>query len=178
MATNPKIPPEQYRPDDHAHVVLTRKRGSFWPPFVVVIGIVVLVALIVWLVVNKPHHRTLSALTQEVSGVQVSLTNLAPTTPTRSGEMDVTGKLVNRSNQSITGVVVEAVFQNINGQELKRAKEQLRPAGNPAQMGFENSPIAPGATQAIDIRFAKVPESWNGQVPKLHITQVQTTQNP
>lgn len=54
MAANPKLPPnERNLRDDHAHVVLTRKRTNPWPLILVIIAVIVLVALIVWVVLTR-----------------------------------------------------------------------------------------------------------------------------
>jgi hypothetical protein len=74
MAANPKLPPDdQNRRDDHAHVVLTRKRTNAWPIILVIIVAVILIALIVWVVTNKsrtpanPAHEPLVLLASESS---------------------------------------------------------------------------------------------------------------
>lgn len=71
MATNPKLPPEERNlRDDHAHVVLTRKRTNPWPVILVIIAAVILIALIVWVVTSrsrtpaKPAHEPLVLLCQ------------------------------------------------------------------------------------------------------------------
>ena len=75
MATNPEFPPEQRNPaDDHAHLVLTRKRTNPWPIILVIIAAAILIALIAWVVVSRsrtpaaPSHEPLVILASESPG--------------------------------------------------------------------------------------------------------------
>jgi hypothetical protein len=59
MATNPKLPrEEQNHPDDHAHIVLTRRRTNPWPIILVVIAAIILLALIGWVIFSRPHPNS------------------------------------------------------------------------------------------------------------------------
>lgn len=54
MAANPNLPPdERHLRDDHAHVVLTRKRTNPWPVILAIIAAAILIALIAWVVVSR-----------------------------------------------------------------------------------------------------------------------------
>jgi len=58
VATNPKLPPDKNLQDDHAHVVLTRKRSSPWPLVLAIIAAIILIALIAWVVLSKSRRMS------------------------------------------------------------------------------------------------------------------------
>ncbi len=176
MATNPQRPPEPPRlKDDHAHVVTTKARNAWWPIVIIVVAAAILVALIVWLP-RSPHQVAPPSAAQvppQPTGSQIQFTNLRMSTPTPAGAVNLTGSLLNNGNQAITGVTVEATFRGINGNNLETKTVEA--------MGFDNSgqtydllkqPIKPQSTARFELRFDRVSEGWDRNLPALRITQV------
>ena len=177
MAANPK-PPLGPRPvrSNRPQDILTPKPKSWWPLILSAIAIAVLIGLIIWLASSPSRPKTSVAPQTSVSGLQIRLTNLATSVPTKSGQMDLTGKVVNDTGKSVVGISVKATFRNITGETLQTTTEQLSPnPTNGSEVGFQSNPIAPGAAQGFAIYFQRVPEGWNRDMPDLQITNVQTT---
>jgi hypothetical protein len=142
MATNPKIPPRREMPDDHAHVVIAQKRNNWWPPVLIIVALAIIGALIWWLSGPPSRKSAPSTVSSQVNGANLQLTKLSATTPTTTGEFNVTGTLVNNGNAPITGVQVQAAFKNIHGQTLETIPSDVEPAnavkppaGTPAGSG-------------------------------------------
>jgi hypothetical protein len=176
MATNPQIPPDRKIRDDHAKVLLTRPRNTWWPLVIIVVAAAILIALIVWLP-RSPHRPAPPSAAQvppQPTSPQVQLTGLQTSTATPGGAMNMTGTLVNNGNTSITGIQVKAIFRNITGQPLKTVTAQmegLNPA-NGEPVPFTTDPVSPGASRNFEIRFERVPEGWNHNLPDLAITNI------
>ncbi len=176
MATTPQRPPEPPRlQDDHAKVVVTKARNLWWPIVIIVVAAAILVALIVWLPRSPRQVAPPSAaqVPPQPTGTQIQFTNLRMSTPTPGGAVNLTGNLLNNGNQAINGVTVEATFRGIKGNNLETKTVELIGLNSDGQTYIlQQQPIKPQATARFELRFDRVPEGWDRNLPALRITQV------
>lgn len=175
MATNPQFPERGPRlVDDHAKVETVKQRNTWWPLVIIAAAAAILIALIVWLPrtpkqVIPPNSAQVPA---QPTGSALQLTGLKMSAPTPGGAMNLTGSVLNNGNAALTGATVEASFRNINGQVLETKTVQMLGFNDGQTYDFMQNPVKPGQTRAFELRFERVPEGWNHNLPELRIAQV------
>ena len=170
MATNPKIPPEggSYR-DERGRVAVTRPRANWWPLVLIIGAVAVIGALIWWLTTGPNRPSSPTTVTSRNAGVDVELTKLSATSPTLSGNMNLTGTIVNHGEAPITGVTLGATFQNIQGQDLETFTVYADPA--------TSTEASPPGLPAGSARGATNPSQTHG-FGNPGLSQNQTVANP
>lgn len=112
-----------------------RSRGP-WPIALAIVVLAIVGALIWWL--STSPNRVSSQST--VAGDNVQLTKLNISTPTVAGAADVTGAIVNRGNEPVTGVTVNATFKNIQNHSLETVSAQLEAQASVAKEAPKGAP--------------------------------------
>jgi hypothetical protein len=88
------------------------------------------------------------------------------------------GSIANTGNQTVTGVTVEATFQNSMNQVVQQEYlpvmvTQERP-GYSDNVDLSHAPLAPGKSSPIRITLEHVSSDWNGAYPAVRIVDVKT----
>jgi len=78
--------------------------------------------------------------------------------------VEVTGNITNNGDRPLRSVVVNCIFQDINGMEIMR--EPL------AIVRERDGVLAPGETRAFRLPFDAIPEGWNQIMPMLAIAEI------
>jgi hypothetical protein len=88
----------------------------------------------------------------------------------------VDGTITNSSDQTVTHVVVEVVFQDSMGQLAQREVLPLRVLKTsgpyPEAVDLNTSPLTPGQTQAFRLTFDSISAQWNRAYPQMKVTDV------
>ncbi|HZQ91513.1 MAG TPA: DUF3426 domain-containing protein [Terriglobales bacterium] len=108
--------------------------------------------------------------------LQMSEVKITPS-PADGGAVVVSGRLTNTGQRPVGGVMIDAIFNDAQGNDVFRdtqpasAVTAQRGAGaRPVDM--QSRPIAPGQAQDFRVQFAGVPETWDRQAPEMRIVHV------
>lgn len=153
-------------------------REKSFPTAAVSIAAVVVVILVVALIVMGRHGKGPAGGAGYASSLE--LTNVQPSqSESLSGGRStyVDGRIVNRGNETVTGVTVQASFGSDGGQpQVLTAPVSLIRTRQPYidTQPLSAAPLAPGGQADFRLIFEGVSDSWNQKAPTLQITQVST----
>ena len=75
------------------------------------------------------------------------------------------GKIGNRGFQLIRQLRIRLFFRDTLNQVVLRDEQEI--------LGGRSEPLRPGQTRSFQIRFDRIPDSWNLQVPQFEIVSLQ-----
>ena len=179
MATNPKLPPQH----EHPKLALQPRSKVPWVLVAILVAAAILVALILWLP-RTPRQRMSPSAAQvpaQPTGSQIQLTNLNLTPSTTGGAFTLQAQLTNQGTSEINGVMVDATFKSINGQNLETIRVPVmgvEGGSNTATEPLTSAPIKPNETRPVRMEFTHVPQGWNQQLPELKVVTVTAAGQP
>jgi hypothetical protein len=182
MPERPNFPPAQKDPSGALFSEPPRER-SFPTASVAVAAVAVVIVVLAFLVVGR-HKAAPSPTTEqpvaayasnlEVNGLQASESESL--SGGRSTYVD--GHIVNHGAQTVTGITVQAFFANDASQtpQVETAPLAIIRTREPYvdTEPLNTAPLAPGAQADFRLIFEGVNDSWNQQMPTIHIIDVQT----
>ena len=76
------------------------------------------------------------------------------------------GKLTNQGEKTLQRLRVRLYFRDFMNQVVLREDQEV--------FGAQPVPLPPGQTREFQLRFDKIPDSWNRQVPQFQLVALQT----
>ena len=78
--------------------------------------------------------------------------------------VEVQGSIGNQGPRALQLVDVYCLFQNVNGQEIRRERLPI--------VAAKGQPLKPGEIRKFRLPFDSVPEGWNQAIPRMVIAQI------
>src|SRR5205814_9864935 len=112
--------------------------------------------------------------------VQFENIELAPS-PTPAGtagnNVTIQADLRNYADIPLTGVQVEAVFKDSNGEAIHRQTQPVlavdKDGKRSTEVPLQNSPVPRRGIHAVRMTFSAVPVNWNKRPPDLNVKDLQ-----
>jgi hypothetical protein len=173
------------QPHRHGDPQLVKQSRFPWPMIALIVAGLMLLAIL-WLRPNRqlqsaPAGDTEVAVQPAANQVQFENINIVPSpTPAGAAGNNVTVQADLRSSADIpiTGVMVEGIFNDNNGEAIYRQRQPVSAveggAKNAKEVPLNDSPIPRRGTRAVRITFSAVPTNWNKRPPQLTVTDVQS----
>ena len=174
--------PQQHR---HGDPQLVKQSRFPWPMVALIVAGLMLLAIL-WLRPNRTLRSATPGDTEvavQPTADQVRFENIeivpSPTPAGTAGNnVTVQADLRNYADIPITGVLVEGVFADQNGEAIYRQKQPVNAveggAKNTKEAPLKDSPIARRGVHAVRMTFSAVPVNWNKRPPQLNVTDVQS----
>lgn len=148
-------------------------RGNGGLPVGLVIAVaisLVLLAGIYWLGSRQPESQTPLAPSEEAIAYaeHLGVSNLHLSAEENFLGQEVIyldGNVTNHGDKTVREIQVRIYFQDTLGQVILKEDRQV--------LGVRSAPLPPGESREFQIRFDRVPESWNLQVPQFQLLSVQ-----
>ena len=160
----------------------TRERN--WLPLAIAAGIVIVVAAVVILTLQRAHKPVAVtpisaapdpyAASLPISGLAMSeSSNLA------GGKVTyVDGHIANKGNRTVTGISVQVLFRNVAGEVTRNDTQPVKlirtrdPYIDTEPVSA--APLAPGEERDFRLIFDAAPPDWDGAYPQIRIIRVDT----
>lgn len=75
------------------------------------------------------------------------------------------GKIANRGDKTLRGLNLRLFFRDSMNQVVLREDREL--------LGPRSAPLGPGQAREFQLRFDRLPDSWNRQVPEFQLVSIQ-----
>lgn len=188
MATNPRIPPEEY---DHKQPQLVpnadrlkpKRAGSGVPGVLIAILVAaVLLGVILYFMPRNPKQAPpptgAQVPTQPVPG-ELQLGAMQLVSGPTGESFYLNGRITNTGPHDVAGILAEV---KLRGRENEVIEDVIRPLEGMKVQGnglvpesFANAPIKPNQTRPFRLSVEQVPLSWNNNLPEVQITTVTAT---
>ncbi|MCI0349327.1 MAG: FxLYD domain-containing protein [Acidobacteriales bacterium] len=171
------------QPHRHGDMQLVKQSRFPWPVVALVVAGLLLLAILF-----RPSRELKStpadtpvAVRPTSEQVQFENIQVVPSpTPgkTVGNKVTVQADLRNLSDTPISGLQVEAVFMDENGEAIHRQMQPVMAVEKQAgrkrtkEVSLEDSPILPRGVRAVRMTFSAVPVNWNKQDPQLNVKEV------
>lgn len=153
-----------------------------WLPLAIAAGVVVLVAAIVIVTLQRGHQPqavTPISATPDPYAASLPVSDLAMSESSNLAGGKVTyvdGHITNKGSRTVTGITIQVLFHNV-AQEVTRNDTQPMKLIRTREpyvdiQPVSAAPLVPGDERDFRLAFDSAPPDWDGAYPQLRITHV------
>jgi hypothetical protein len=171
---DPKFPLHESQPPSKL------KSMAPWPLVAIIVAALLLIVVLYQAPRSpkKAEGPAAGQVPEQPNAGQLQVSDVKATaSPAGAGAVVVSGRLTNTGQRPVGGVMIDAIFNDAQGNDVFRDTQpasavaaQSKAGAKPVDM--QSQPIAPGKAQDFRVEFAGVPENWNKQLPELRIVHV------